>query len=91
MWSTPSSPLVPTAEEENHDLFIPTPTFYFKNFHIYIKAEKQYNRCRYDVARILGFKADNQERILEMFLVQKGGFIKAQGQTPGAERVALGL
>ena len=32
-----------------------------------------------------------KERILEMSLVQKGDFIKARGQDPWAERVALGL
>ena len=30
--------------------------------------------------------ADDQERILEMSLVQNGGFIKAQGQDPWAGR-----
>ena len=35
---------------------------------------------------VLGFRADGQERILEMFLVQKGGFIKAQGQDPWARK-----
>ena len=35
---------------------------------------------------------DNQEIILEMSLVQNGGFIKAQGQDPWAGRAAaLGL
>lgn len=37
------------------------------------------------------FGADSQERILEMSSVQKGGFIKAWGQDPWAERAALGL
>ena len=32
-----------------------------------------------------------QERILDMFLVLKGVFIKAQGQDQWAERTALGL
>ena len=32
--------------------------------------------------------ANNQERILEMSLVQKGGFIKAWGQGQWAERAA---
>ena len=40
---------------------------------------------------MLGFKADGQEGILEMSLVQKGGFIKARGQDPWAGRAALGL
>ena len=31
---------------------------------------------------MVGFGADGQERILETSLVQKGGFIKAQGQDP---------
>ena len=43
-----------------------------------------------DVGKTLGFDADGQEGILETSLVQKGGFIKAQGQDPWAERVALG-
>ena len=36
-------------------------------------------------------EVSGQERILEMSLVQKGGFIKAQGQDPWAESTALGL
>ena len=32
---------------------------------------------------VLANRADSQERILEMSLVQKGGFIKAQGQDMG--------
>ena len=39
---------------------------------------------------MLGSQADGQERILGTSLVQKGGFIKAQGQDPWAERAALG-
>ena len=36
--------------------------------------------------------ADNQERILETSLVQNGGFTKAWGQYPWAEKTAaLGL
>lgn len=31
---------------------------------------------------MLGFKADGQERILETSSLQKGGFMKAQGQGP---------
>ena len=38
---------------------------------------------------MLGFEVDSQERILEMSLVQKGGFIKAQGQDPWAGIAAL--
>ena len=34
--------------------------------------------------------ADDKEGILETSLVQKGGFIKARGQDPWAERAALG-
>ena len=34
---------------------------------------------------MLSFEADGQERILEMSLVQKGGFIKAQRQDLWAE------
>jgi len=34
--------------------------------------------------------AQGQERILEMSLVQKGGFIKARGQDLWAERAVLG-
>ena len=44
-----------------------------------------------DVGKTLGFEADDQERILEMFLMQKDGFIKAWGQDPWAERAAMGL
>ena len=43
-----------------------------------------------DVGKMLGFEANGQERILEMSLVQKRGFIKAQGQDPWAERAAPG-
>ena len=32
-------------------------------------------------------RANNQERILEMSLVQNGGFMKAQGQAPWVERL----
>ena len=39
---------------------------------------------------MLEFKADGQEGILKMSLVQKGGFIKARGQDLWAERPALG-
>ena len=37
------------------------------------------------------FRANGQERILETFSVQKGGFIKARGQDPWAERAVRGL
>ena len=40
---------------------------------------------------MLEFGGNNQERILETSLVQKGSFIKAWGQDPWAERGALGL
>ena len=40
---------------------------------------------------VLGFGANNQERIIEMFSLQKGGFIKTRGLDPWAERAALGL
>ena len=40
---------------------------------------------------MFGFRADGQGRILETSWVQKGGFIKAWGQDPWAERRALGL
>lgn len=36
-------------------------------------------------------KADGQERIIEVFSVQKGTLIKAQGQDPWAERAVLRL
>ena len=42
---------------------------------------------------VLRFRAGgylSQQRIIEMSLVPKGGFIKAQEQDPGAERAALG-
>ena len=48
------------------------------------------DRINSDVGKMLGFEADGQEKILEMALVQKGGFIKAQGQDPWAKRGALG-
>ena len=37
-----------------------------------------------------GSKPDGQERILETSLMQKGDFIKAQGQNPWAERAKPG-
>ena len=40
---------------------------------------------------MLGFRADGPERILKTSLVQKGGFIIAQGQNSWMERAALGL
>ena len=40
---------------------------------------------------VLGCGANGQERILEIFLVQKDGFIKAQGQDPWTGRAVLGL
>ena len=39
----------------------------------------------------VGVRGDGQERILETSSVQKGSFIKAQGQDLWAERAALGL
>ena len=42
-----------------------------------------------DVGKMLGSEANNQERILEMPFVQKGGFIEARGQDPWVERAAL--
>ena len=48
-------------------------------------------RGKVDVGKTLGFEDDGQERILETSLMQKGDFIKAQGQDPWAERAALGL
>ena len=42
-----------------------------------------------DVGRMLGLKANDQEQILEMSLVQKDGFIKAGGQDLRADRAAL--
>ena len=39
---------------------------------------------------MLGFGENGQERIFEASSVQKGGFMKAQGQNPCAERT-LGL
>ena len=38
---------------------------------------------------MLGLEANSQERFFEIPLVQKGGFIKAQGQDPWAERAAV--
>lgn len=40
---------------------------------------------------MLGFGADVQERIPETSLVQKRGFLKAQGQDQWPEKAALGL
>ena len=37
-----------------------------------------------------GSRADGQERILEMSLVHKGGFIKTQGQDQWAEELHWG-
>ena len=34
---------------------------------------------------VMGFREGSQERILKISLVQKGGFIKAQGQDPWAQ------
>ena len=40
-----------------------------------------YGMCSFtDVGKMLWFEADNQERILETFLVQRSSFIKAQGK-----------
>ena len=39
---------------------------------------------------VLGFRANSQERMLQTSLVQKGGFIKAQGQDPWAEELHWG-
>lgn len=44
-----------------------------------------------DVVGRMEFRVDNQERILETTLVQKGSFIKAQRRDPWAEAAALGL
>ena len=43
-----------------------------------------------NVGKRLGFEADDQKRILETSLVQKGGFIKVWGQDPWEEGAALG-
>ena len=43
-----------------------------------------------DVEKMLEFRTNGQERILEMSSVQKHSFIKAQRQNPWAERAALG-
>lgn len=43
-----------------------------------------------DVGKTLGFRAYCQERILEIYLVQKSGFIKALGQDLWAEGGAPG-
>ena len=37
---------------------------------------------------LVGSRANSQERILEISLVQNGGFIKAEGQDMRAERAA---
>ena len=36
---------------------------------------------------VLGFGANGQERILEMSLLQKGGFVKAQGEDWGQKEL----
>ena len=46
------------------------------------------SKCVIVDVEMLGFRADDQERILEMPSVQKGGFIKARGQDPAAETAA---
>ena len=43
------------------------------------------------LVRLVGSRADGQERILETSLVQNGGFIKPQGQDSWTEEAALGL
>ena len=43
-----------------------------------------------DVGEMFGFEADGQERILEMSLVQKDGFIKAQDRTHGQKELYRG-
>ena len=40
---------------------------------------------------VLGFGAEGRERILEMPLVQKGGFIKAQGSGPMGRKSCTGV
>ena len=40
---------------------------------------------------MLGFGTNGQENILETFSVQKGGFIKAWGGDPWAEKAVVGL
>ena len=46
----------------------------------------------WDIREVWGVRSgvDDQEKILEMSLVQNGGFIKAQGQDPQAGRAAAG-
>ena len=39
---------------------------------------------------MLGLEGNGQERILETSLVQKGGFIKAQGRTRGQKELHWG-
>ena len=43
-----------------------------------------------DIEKNVGFEANGQERILEMPLMQRSGFIKAWGQDLWAERGVLG-
>ena len=50
---------------------------------------KEYSHFLVMWFQVLGLGTDGQERILESSLVQRGGFIKAQGQDPWAERAAL--
>lgn len=42
------------------------------------------------MSKCWGLGTNSQERILEMALGQKGGFIKAPGQDPWAERAVPG-
>lgn len=45
----------------------------------------------HDVGKTFGFEAKDQERMLETFLVQNGGFIKARGQDLWAEKSCPGF
>lgn len=43
-----------------------------------------------DVGKMLGFEDNGQEKIIETSSMQKGSFIKTQGQGPWVERAAVG-
>ena len=70
------------------------PARYYGNWHLEgkgsVSSQKLEQLCPFVVGKMLGFKADSQESILETSLVQKCGLIKAQEQDLWAERATLG-
>lgn len=49
-----------------------------------------YDQLVNDVGKMLGFRVGGQEKIPENFVVQKGGFLEAQGFDLWPERAAPG-